>query len=206
RIVLAVGREHEGDDLGVGPIAVGEQRTHGTVDQAGGDDLFFRRPPFALEEAARNAPCGVGVLAVVDRQRQEVALDAALDFHASGGEDDRVAVADGAGAIGLLGQVTRFDDHGPRADGDLFALPHGFSFLFLVFSCLSSAYVSDRPARLGVAASRGGGGGEGSEGSAGPETGERVSGRLPAESVGGGVTCGARGVRWSCGNARGPSP
>ena len=54
-IVLAVGREAEGDDLGLGVVAFGEQGAQRAVDQAGGDDLLLGRPPLALEEAARDA-------------------------------------------------------------------------------------------------------------------------------------------------------
>ena len=63
--------------------------------------------PSRLKKPPGMRPAGVGVLPVVDRQRQEVALDAGPCVHAGGGEHDRVAVADGAGAVGLLGQVAR---------------------------------------------------------------------------------------------------
>ena len=59
---------------------------------------------FALEEAARDPARRVGVLAVVDGERQEVARHGAR-LHAGGGEDDGVAEADDARAVGLLGDV-----------------------------------------------------------------------------------------------------
>ncbi len=173
RIVLAVGREAEGDDLGVGGVAFGEQGAQRAVDLAGGDDLLLRRPAFALEEAPGNAARGVGVLAIVDRQRQEVPLGGTFVLHAGRGEHDRIAVADGAGPVGLLGQVTRFDDQGPRADGNLFALPHdGLSsfFRFVFFACLSPVYSSGPGPASGPRQSRGGRGASGAGGSDGPET------------------------------------
>ncbi len=104
-IVLAVGGEHEGDDLGVVDVALGEERAQRAVDQAGGDDLLLGRPALALEEAAGDAAGGVGVLPVVDGQRQEVAGRRSVGIHAGGGQHHGVAVADRAGAVRLLGQV-----------------------------------------------------------------------------------------------------
>src|SRR6185295_18187117 len=119
-------------------------------------------------------------------QRQEVAFGGSLVFHTGGGEDDRVAVADGAGAVGLLGQVTCLDDHGSRANGDLFALLHGF-FLFLVFSCLSVCLRYRTSPRVWASpCSREGPGERRSGGSESPETGNERQGlgTVPAESVG----------------------
>ncbi len=157
-IVLAVGREAEGDDLGVGDVAFGEQGAQRAVDLAGGDDLLLRRPAFALEEAPRDAPGGVRVLTVVDREREEVAVRGSLVLHAGGGEHHGVAQPDGAGPVGLLGQVPRFDDQGSRADLNFFALLHGFVFsLSFVFSLFSRCLQSGHEARVrGVAVASGG--------------------------------------------------
>ena len=69
-VVLAVGREDEGDDLRLVVEALRKERPHGPVDQARGQDLFLGRPAFALEPAAGDPARGVGRLAVVDGQRE----------------------------------------------------------------------------------------------------------------------------------------
>ena len=71
-IVLHVMRQHGDDDLGLVAPAVDEQRTDRTVDQAGDQRFLLGRPALALEVAAGNAARGVGLLDVVDGQRQEV--------------------------------------------------------------------------------------------------------------------------------------
>src|SRR5262249_34668291 len=101
----AVSRQDEGDDLRFLTIALLEGRTEGTVDEAGGEDFFLGRTSFALEEASRDAPAGVGVLLVVDGEGHEVAHDSAV-FEAGRGKDDRVAVSDYARAVGLFGDRT----------------------------------------------------------------------------------------------------
>ena len=118
-IVLAVGGENEGDDLRLLPVALRERRAQGTVDQTAGEDFFLGRTSFALEEAARDASAGVGVLLVVDGERHEVAEDDAF-FVAGGGEDDRVAVADHAGAVGLTCDRTGLERKRTPADLQLF--------------------------------------------------------------------------------------
>ena len=116
-IVLAVGREDEGDDLRLAGVAGGEERAQRPVDQARGDGLLLGGASLALEEAARDPARRVGVLAVVDGQRQEVARHGAR-LHAGGGEDDGVAEADDARAVGLLGDVAGLERETLRADLD----------------------------------------------------------------------------------------
>ena len=65
-------REHGRDDLDFVEEAFGEQRADRAVDQARGQRFFFGRAAFALEEAAGDAARGVGLLDVVDGQREEV--------------------------------------------------------------------------------------------------------------------------------------
>ncbi len=70
-ILFGIGREHHGDDLGFVHEAFGEQRTDGPVDQAAGENFFFRGTAFAFDEAAGNLAGGIGVLTVIDREREE---------------------------------------------------------------------------------------------------------------------------------------
>ena len=71
-IVFQVVGQHGDDHLGFVAPALGEQRADRAVDQAGDQRLLFGRAAFALEVAAGNAARGVGLLLVVDGERQEV--------------------------------------------------------------------------------------------------------------------------------------
>ena len=71
-VVLHVVGEHGGDDLDLVLEAVDEQRADRPVDQPRGQHLLLGRPRLALEEAARDLAGGVGLLLVVDGQREEV--------------------------------------------------------------------------------------------------------------------------------------
>jgi len=103
RIILGVSREHHGDDLGLATEAFREQRTDRTVDLAAGQNFALAGTSFALDEAARNASGSVGVLAVIDGEREEVDAFARLRICAGGGQNHVVAHANDAGAVGLLG-------------------------------------------------------------------------------------------------------
>ncbi len=70
-ILLGIGREHHGDDLGFVQEAFGEQRTDGPVDQPAGENFFFRGTSLALDEAARNLAGGVSVFAIINGEREE---------------------------------------------------------------------------------------------------------------------------------------
>ena len=74
-----------------------------------GEDLLGGGPAFALDEAAGELAGGVGLLAVVDDEREEVAAVVGLAFD-GGDQDHGVAVADDDGAVGLLGEFAGFED------------------------------------------------------------------------------------------------
>src|SRR5439155_4365619 len=59
-IILAVRGEHHGDDLRFVAPGFREERAHGAVNQAGGENFLFRRTAFALEEATGDFSGGVG--------------------------------------------------------------------------------------------------------------------------------------------------
>ena len=115
-VVLRVGREHQRDDLRLVAPAGGEQRTNGPVDHARGEDFLLRHLAFALEEAAGDASRGVRVLAVVDRQRQEVDALARARRTARSDEHHRVAETDDDGTVGLFGQLAGLEGKGLGAD------------------------------------------------------------------------------------------
>ena len=87
-IVLLVGGEDQRDDLRLIAEAVGEERADGAVDLAAGEDFLLAGTAFTLDEATGDASAGVGVLAVVDREREEIdALPRIWRGHGSGQDD-----------------------------------------------------------------------------------------------------------------------
>jgi hypothetical protein len=71
-IHLGVERQGVNDHMHFVEEAFGEQRTDRTVDQAAGQGFEFAGLGFALEEAAGDLAGGVGLLDVVDGQREEI--------------------------------------------------------------------------------------------------------------------------------------
>ena len=118
-IVLAVSGENQGDDLRLLPVALRKRWAEGTVDETAGENFLLGGTAFAFEKAARDAAAGVGVLLVVDGEGHEVAEDGAF-FVAGRGEDDRVAVADHARAVGLTCDRTGLERKRTPADLELF--------------------------------------------------------------------------------------
>ena len=107
-IIIAVGRQHEGNDLRLALEALGEHRTHGPVDLATGEHFALAHAAFALDEAAGKASTGVGVFAVIDGEGKEINAFAGIGVGGGGGEHNIFAEADNSGAAGLLGQLSRF--------------------------------------------------------------------------------------------------
>ena len=115
-VVVLVGREHKRDDLRLEAPAGREQRTDGPVDDAAGQRLFLGGLALALEEPAGNATRRVGVLAVVDGQRQEVNAFAGAARAAGRDEHHGVAHADDHRAVGLLCPLARLDRQRPTPE------------------------------------------------------------------------------------------
>ncbi len=103
RVVLGVGGEDEGDDLGLAAEAIREQGTHGAVNLAAGENFALAGTAFALDEAAGNASAGVGVFAIVDGQGEEIDALAGIGVGGGGGQNDVVANAHNDRTVRLLG-------------------------------------------------------------------------------------------------------
>ena len=71
-IVIGVGGEHEGDDLGLALESFGEHRADGPVDLAAGEHFALAHAAFALDEAAGDASAGIGVFAVVNSEGEKI--------------------------------------------------------------------------------------------------------------------------------------
>ena len=109
---LGVERQHVDDHLHFVEEAFGEQRADRTVDQARGQRLVFARAAFALEEAAGDLAGGVGLLDVVDGQREEVLAGLGVLGGDDGGEHHGVFDVDDDGAAGLAGDLAGFQGDG----------------------------------------------------------------------------------------------
>ncbi len=102
---LGVERQHVDDDLHLVVEAFGEERPQRPVDQARGQRLELARAAFTLEEAARDLAGGVGLLDVVDGQREEVLARLGVLLGDDGGEDDGVLDRDDDGAARLASDL-----------------------------------------------------------------------------------------------------
>jgi len=112
---LGVEAQHVHHHLHFVEEAVREEGADRAVDQATGERLEFAWAAFALEEAARDATGGVGLLDVVDGQGEEVLarLGFALGHHR--GQHDGAFNVDEDRAAGLAGDFTRFEGDGVGA-------------------------------------------------------------------------------------------
>ena len=88
--------------------------------------VFFGGFALALEEAAGNPSRRVGVLTVIDRQRQKIDPLARVGGTAGRDEHDRVAKADDDGAARLFRELAGFEPECVVADCE-FAGCHRFS-------------------------------------------------------------------------------
>ena len=115
-VVDLVGGEEQRDDLGFVKVALREQGAQRTVGHAAGQDFLFGRASFALEVAARELAGGGGFFLVLDGKREP----GLAGFHFRGGhgghEDHGFAGGHHDGTIGELGDFTRFEGNGVRAD------------------------------------------------------------------------------------------
>ena len=114
-IDLGIERDDGRDDLNLVVEAVREQRTDRAVDEPRGQRLFLRRPAFALEESARDATRSVGLLLVVDGEREEVTTGGGFLCGDRGAEHDGVAELDHHCGAGLTGHLAGLDAEGVGA-------------------------------------------------------------------------------------------
>ena len=126
RILFGVGRQDHGDDLGFVQKALGEQRADRTIDQAAGEDFFFRGAALAFNESARDLAGGVGVLSIIDGEREEPGPHLRLVSHTSGDEYHGVTGTNDNSAARLLGHFTRLQ-------GDLTAAQVYFNYVMHSF-------------------------------------------------------------------------
>ncbi len=127
-LVLLVGGDDVNEDLDFVLEALGEERADRAVDDAAREDLLVARASFTLDEAARDLAGGVGLLFVLDGQREERERRF-LVADGDGGEDHRVAELHEAGSGGLLGHAARLDDQWTAGERALDAMHHTWNCL-----------------------------------------------------------------------------
>ena len=112
RIHFGIDREHRGDDLHVVGEAFGEQRADRPIDQSRGERFLLGGPALTFEEAAGNAPRGVGLFLIIDGQRKEVAARRRLLKAHRGHQHHRLAHGHEHRAVGLTREFARLDRYG----------------------------------------------------------------------------------------------
>jgi len=140
RLVDPVHGQGHPDDLDLVHEALREKRAERAVAEAGGEDLLLVGPGFPLEVAAREATGGGELLAVVDREREEVLARPEGLGSAGAAEEGGLAEGGGDGAVGETGE-------GARAEGDAEGLGVDLVFFFHAVSGCRDAGVG--PARRG---------------------------------------------------------
>ena len=106
---VAVAGDERHKYLGVSVVVVREEGTEGAVNQAGDQNLVFRRTGFAFEETARETAHSGVLFLVFNLQRQKIGAFHCFFLGANGGQQHRVATLYNGSTIGLLGQLAGFD-------------------------------------------------------------------------------------------------
>src|SRR6185436_11200606 len=105
RVDFRIERQNLRHDLDFVVEAVGEQRPDRPIDEARGQRLFFGGAAFALEEAAGDLARRVGLLGVVDGQREEFLPGLGGFRRGDRGEDDGVVHRDQHRTVRLAGDL-----------------------------------------------------------------------------------------------------
>ncbi len=146
RIVFAVCREEDGDDLGVIEVTLREHGAKGAVRHAAGEDFLFGGTSFAFEVAAGEHARSCRFFLVFDGEREECL--SVLDFGGADGgdEDDGVSATYGDGSVGKACHFAGFNGDGVCADG---AFDGMNTHCILVSSCMGRGFtIKSRPVRL----------------------------------------------------------
>ena len=128
-VVLLVGRDDETDDLRVVPVILREERPQRPVDLPCRDRLLLAGPGFPLDEPAGELAGGVGLLAVLDREREEGEVRR-LAVRRGGDEHCGLPVLHIDGAIGLPGHSARLQDQGPSVEFSFDSVCHSVLLFF----------------------------------------------------------------------------
>jgi hypothetical protein len=118
RIVFLVRGEDQRDDLRLVAEAFRKERADGAVDLAAGKNFTLARTAFALDESAGDATAGIGVLALIDGEWEEINSFLWIGGGDCGREHHAVTLRDQGCAGSLLGHAASLKSQ-PLATGKL---------------------------------------------------------------------------------------
>ncbi len=118
------GRKDQADNLRIAGVAFREQRADGPVDHACAEDFAVAHAAFPFQVAARDAPSGIEVLTVVDRERKERDVGFGLEIRGCRGEDACVPATDKNRTVRLFSQSTRFKGDDSTTEVDFYCIYH----------------------------------------------------------------------------------
>src|SRR3546814_210147 len=153
---MAVIAQHLSDGVDLVIETFGEQRADRTVDQAADQSFLFGRAAFALEEAAGDTAGRRIFFLIVDGEREEILPVLHRLGGSDGAEHNRLAQARDDRAIGLAGNLARFERQRFAAPLDryFFHIKHLVSFARRAL-CRAGPSVPGSPARAGRGVSSG---------------------------------------------------
>ena len=130
-VVLVVRRDHQVDDLQLIAEALREEGAERAVDEAAREGFLLVRPALALEESAGDAPARIGPLAILHREREEIAVAALHRGFGgdNGGQDHGPTALDDDGAVCLLGDLACLDRQRLLVDLGVHRMRHTISIL-----------------------------------------------------------------------------
>ena len=106
---ILVGRDQRHGNVDFGVVIRGEQGAEGAVDESGNEDLAVIGLAFAFHETSGVAAAGGVLLLVFDLEGHEIGVGFCILGGHDRTEQHRVAHLDDDRAVGLLGQLARFD-------------------------------------------------------------------------------------------------
>ncbi len=115
-VILLIRRHHGRHDLGLVRELLAEQRAHRTIDQARAEHLLLGRTSFPLEETPGDPAGGVGALAVIDRERDEIATERRSLGGTGGHQHDGVSESNDGGAARQLRHLAGADGERPPTE------------------------------------------------------------------------------------------
>ena len=108
RIIFTIRREDKRNNLRLVTESFGEHGTNRAIDLPAGENFFLTHAAFALDEAAWKASAGVGVLTIVNGEREKIDSFARLGVGHGSGENNVVPKAHDGRSVGLLGDLPCF--------------------------------------------------------------------------------------------------
>jgi hypothetical protein len=108
RIVIGIGRKHEGNNLRLALESLGKHGTHRPINLPASEHFTLAHATLTLDEASGKSSAGIGVLAIIHSKREKIDAFAWVGIGGGRGEHNVFAEADNSGPVGLLGELSGF--------------------------------------------------------------------------------------------------